>query len=143
MKTTHLSSKDIKRNWHEFDAEGKVLGRLASEVATLLMGKHKRTYSPHMDNGDYVIVKNAKKVMVTGNKETQKVYYKHSNYPSGLKTVKLSKLREEQPEKIIEHAVRGMLPKNRTQDIRMRRLKVIAGESHAFKNKLKNGKKEN
>jgi len=122
-KTYHPTKEQVTRERHEVDADGEVLGRLATHVATLLMGKHKATYSPHMDPGDFVTIKNASKVKVTGKKALQKIYYKHSGYPGGLKAVSYKKLSTEQPEKVIEHAVRGMLPKNRLQDIRMRRLR--------------------
>lgn len=124
MKTTHISSKQIVRKHHTIDASNQILGRLASDAAGLLIGKHKVNYSPHLDMGDFVEIANASEVKVTGKKEEQKVYYKHSGYPGGLKEVSYSKLKEEQPEKIIEHAVKGMLPKNRLQSKRMARLKV-------------------
>lgn len=123
MKTYQTKTAEIKRKEHVLDAEGQVLGRFASRIATLLIGKHKPEYTAHADNGDMVIVKNAKKIVVTGQKEKQKVYQKHSNYPGGFKEVAMSKLRAEQPEKIIELAVSRMLPKNKLLSKRMRRLK--------------------
>jgi len=123
-KTYQPKAKEIRRETHTIPPPPKVLGRLATQVATLLIGKHKPTYSTHMDMGDSVVVTNAAKVVLTGKKNTQKVYQKHSGYPGGFKEVKVSKLREEQPAKIIELAVRRMLPKNRLQDQRMSRLKV-------------------
>ena len=122
MKTYQPKQEEVSRGKHELDAADEVLGRLASKAAILLMGKHKPTYSPHIDMGDHVVILNATKVNVSGKKSKQKVYQKHSGYPGGLKTVKFEKLKAEQPEKIIEHAVGGMLPKNKLQTNRMKRL---------------------
>jgi large subunit ribosomal protein L13 len=141
MKTYQPTHKDIKREWHLIDAKGKVLGRMATEIAKLLMGKHKKNYSNHMDMGDCVVVINAKDVELTGKKEQQKVYRKHSGYPGGFKEIKFSKLKKEQPEKIIEMAVSGMLPKNRLRDKRLRRLKVFAGDKHPYKTNFERKKK--
>jgi large subunit ribosomal protein L13 len=124
MKTFQPKQKEIVRLKHQLDANEEVLGRLASKAAMFLTGKHKPKYSPHVDMGDYVEVKNAAKVVVTGNKALQKTYFKHSGYPGGLKEVKFGKLKREQPEKIIEHAIKGMLPKNKLQAKRMQRLTV-------------------
>jgi len=140
MKTYQPKQKEIKRNWHLIDAKGKVLGRMASEIAQLLMGKHKANYATHIDMGDYVVVLNAKEVELTGKKMDQKVYYKHSGYPGGLKEVKVKKLLKEQPEKVIEKAVYGMLPTNRLRKKRMRRLKVFAESEHKYGDKFKNKK---
>jgi len=140
MKTYQPKQKEIKRNWHLIDAKGKVLGRMASEIAQLLMGKHKANYATHIDMGDYVVVLNAKEVELTGKKMDQKVYYKHSGYPGGLKEVKVKKLLKEQPEKVIEKAVYGMLPTNRLRQKRMRRLKVFAESEHKYGDKFKNKK---
>lgn len=137
MRTYQPKHKDVKRNWHLIDAKEKVLGRLASDVARLLMGKHKTSYSSHMDMGDYVVVINASSIELTGKKMTQKVYRSHSGYPGGFKEVKVSKLLTEKPERVIEYAVTGMLPKNRLQDKRMRRLKVFADEKHTYSDKFK------
>lgn len=137
MKTYQPKAKEINRDWHLVDAKGKVLGRMASEIAQLLMGKHKRTFSKHMDVGDYVVVINAKDIELTGKKEKQKVYRKHSGYPGGYKEVKVSKLLDEQPGKVVELAVSRMLPKNRLRSGRMRRLKVFADSEHTFKDKFK------
>ena len=127
------------------DVKGKILGRSASKIATLLIGKHKPTYSAHMDSGDYVVVINAKHVELTGKKKSQKVYYSHSGYPGGFKEIKYAQMISEQPEKVIKLAVRRMLPKNRLNKDRMARLKVFAREKHTFeekfKTKTKNGKK--
>ncbi len=126
MKTFQIKEKQIKREDHTIDASGETLGRLASRVAILLMGKHKPTYTPHMDMGDTVTVLNAAKIVLTGKKISQKVYQKHSNYPGGFKEVAVSKLLKEAPTKVIELAVSRMLPKNRLQSPRMRRLTVKA-----------------
>ena len=136
-KTYQPKKKEIKREWHLVDAKSKVLGRLSTEIATMLMGKHKPSYSAHMDSGDYVVVINAKDVKVTGNKENQKVYVSHSGYPGGYKEVKYLKLKSKNPARIIEHAVWGMLPENRLKKKRIVRLKVFEGPEHTFKDKLK------
>lgn len=138
MKRTYSTKvSEVERKWHVLDARRKVLGRLAVEAGKLLIGKHKVNYVPNLDVGDYVVVVNAKDVAVTGRKEEQKVYRRHSQYPGGLKERTLGQLREKQPEKIIEAAVRGMLPKNRLQRRRMKRLKVFAGEKHPYEDKIK------
>ncbi len=142
MKTYQAKAKDITRNWHLIDAKGKVLGRLATEVAKLLVGKHKVAYTPHMDMGDYVVVVNARGVELTGKKEKQKVYRRHSGYPGGFKEVKYEKLIAEQPYKVIELAVSRMLPKNRLQSKRLRRLKIFADANHGYKDKFNQGKEE-
>lgn len=130
QKSYQLKAKEIKREKHRFDAKGKILGRLATEIARLLMGKHKKTYSPHLDSGDYVTVVNAGQVEVTGKKEKQKVYYRHSGYPGGLRAEGFAELRKRNPKKIIEFAVWNMLPKNRLRKNRMTRLKVFAGQEN-------------
>lgn len=137
MKTYQPKAKDIKHKWHLVDAQGKVLGRVATHITQLLMGKNKKSYAPHMDMGDYVVVVNAAMVAVTGKKAKNKVYYRHSGYPGGLKEIKFSKLILEQPEKIIERAVYGMLPANRLRDKRVRRLKVFVGNTHPYTDKFK------
>lgn len=124
-KTYQPKAKDVTRNTHEIDAENKVLGRLASQVSTYLMGKHKATYSAHMDSGDFVTVKNVDKIAVTRGKEMKKVYRSHSGFPGGFKEVKYMKYFTENPKKILELAVYNMLPGNRLRDKRMRRLKFI------------------
>ena len=136
-KTYQPKHKDIKRNWHLVNVGGMVLGRSATQIATYLMGKHKPTYANHMDMGDYVVVVNAKDVVLTGKKEKQKVYQSHSGHPKGFKEVKYQDLKEKSPEKIIMFAVSRMLPKNRLQAPRMRRLKVFAGNKHTYEDKLK------
>jgi len=143
MKKTYQKPKEeVKRSWHLKDADNKVLGRLASEITQYLMGKHKVDYTPHTDMGDYVVVTNAQKVKLTGRKDKQKVYYKHSGYPKGFREIKVEKLRDEQPEKIIAWAVKRMLPDNRLRDPRMARLKIFAKENHTFEKELKNGKEK-
>ena len=121
---------DISREWFIVDAEGKTLGRLASTIAAVLRGKTKPTFAPHIDMGDFVIVVNADKVKVTGKKETQKHYYRHSNYPGGFKAVSLRTMREKHPERILEAAVRGMLPRNTIGETQLKKLKVYAGPTH-------------
>jgi large subunit ribosomal protein L13 len=130
MKTFSAKPNAVKRDWYVVDADGKVLGRLASEIARRLRGKHKPEYTPHVDTGDYIIVINAEKIKVTGRKEQQKVYYHHSGYPGGLKSITLAKQRLQHPERIIEAAVRGMLPKNPLGRAMFRKLKVYAGPNH-------------
>ncbi len=131
MKRTYVTKpEDIQRDWYVVDASGRTLGRLASEVAQVVRGKHKPTYSPSIDVGDYVIVVNADKVRVTGRKLDQKMYYRHSGYPGGLKQKSLRRMLEEHPTQVIEHAVRGMLPKNRLGRKMIKKLKVYAGSSH-------------
>ena len=130
MKTYSIKAKDIEHQWRVVDASGKTLGRLASQVASLLMGKHKPTYTPNLDTGDYVIVINADKIRVTGNKNKQKVYYRHSGYHGGLKTTTFEKMLDTYPTRVIEHAVKGMLPHNRLGRAMFKKLKVYAGASH-------------
>lgn len=130
MKTYSTRAKDIERQWHVVDASGKTLGRLASQVVNLLMGKHKPIYVPHLDTGDYVIVLNASKVRVTGKKAKQKVYYRHSGYPGGLKATTFEDMLATHPTRVIEYAVRGMLPHNRLGRAMFKKLKVYAGDSH-------------
>ena len=130
MKTFSAKPETVKRDWYVIDAENKVLGRLATEIARRLRGKHKAEYTPHVDTGDYIVVINAEKVAVTGNKETDKVYHHHTGYPGGLKSMTLEKLRERAPERIIEKAVKGMLPKNPLGRAMYRKLKVYAGSDH-------------
>src|SRR4030042_256469 len=127
MKTYSVKAKDIKREWHIIDASDEVLGKLATRVAKLLSGKHKPLYAPNMDVGDFVVVVNAGKIRFTGNKLKQKMYYSHSGYPGGLKTERLEELQEKYPERIIEHAVKGMLPRNKLNAKMMRRLRIYPG----------------
>ena len=130
MKTYTVREGDIKREWYVVDAQGKTLGRLASEIAKILRGKHKPIYVPHLDCGDYVIVVNAEKVRVTGKKLDQKFYYRHSGYPGGIKSINLRDQLQKHPIRVLEAAVRGMLPKNRLGRAMIKKLKVYAGGSH-------------
>lgn len=130
MKTYVTKASDIKRQWHIIDASDKVLGRLATRVASFLMGKHKPIFCRNLDTGDYVVVINAEKVRVTGNKTKQKLYYRHSGYPGGLKTISFEKMMQTHPTRVIEHAVKGMLPHNRLGTSMMKKLKVYVGEAH-------------
>lgn len=135
-KPTKIS--DIKRDWHFVDVKGKILGRVAGEIAKFLMGKAKPYFARNIDCGDYVVVTNAKEVRVTGRKESKKKYYRHSGYPGGLKVEVLHNLRERHPEEIIVHSVRGMLPQNRLRDRMLTRLYVFGGEEHPYGDKVKN-----
>ncbi|MGQ9516049.1 MAG: 50S ribosomal protein L13 [Anaerolineae bacterium] len=130
MRTYTLKEKDIQREWYVVDAAGKTLGRLATEIAKILRGKHKPYYTPHMDCGDYVIVINADKIRVTGRKLDQKMYYWHSGYPGGLKSVTLRRQLQTHPERVLQAAVRGMLPKNRLGRQMFKKLKVYASPEH-------------
>ena len=123
-------AKDLKPYWHFMDAQGKTLGRLASEIATLLTGKHKPMYVPHLLTGDYVVVTNAEKIRVTGNKLKQKLYYRHSGYHGGLKERTLAQMLERTPDRVIKQAVKGMLPKNTLGRKMLLRLKIYAGPDH-------------
>ena len=128
---------ESQRQWHIMSAKGQVLGRLSTHVAHLLIGKHKRDYMPNIDGGDFVIVTDAKEIEVTGNKETDKLYNRYSGYPGGRKVTPLSVMRQKHPERIIELAVKGMLPDNKLKRFRMNRLKVFAGPEHTYEGKLK------
>ena len=130
MKTYTVRRGDIRREWYVVDAQGKTLGRLASEIAKILRGKHKPIYVPHLDCGDYVIVVNAEKVRVTGKKLDQKFYYRHSGYPGGLKSINLRDQLQKHPTRVLEAAIRGMLPKNRLGRAMIKKLKVYAGDLH-------------
>jgi large subunit ribosomal protein L13 len=129
-KTYSAKPHEVERKWYVVDAEGKTLGRLATEIAKILRGKHKPIYTPHVDTGDYVIVINADKVRVTGKRLDQKIYYRHSGYIGGLKAVPLRRMLETHPERVIEHAVKGMLPKNRLGRKMYKKLKVYASPDH-------------
>ena len=142
MKTYSIKSGEIEREWHVVDASGKTLGRLASEVAVVLLGKDKPTFSNHINVGDYVVVINAAKVKVTGKKDTQKMYYRHSNYPGGLVSVKYSDMIKKHPDRVITFAVKGMIPRNRLGRQIMSRLKVYAGDEHPHKAQLGKSDKE-
>jgi len=130
MKTFSAKSHEVQRDWYIIDATDKVLGRLAAEIAHRLRGKHKPEYTPHVDTGDYIVVTNAEKVKVTGRKHQDKVYYSHSGHPGGIKSINFAKLQLENPTKIIERAVKGMLPKNPLGRDMYRKLKVYAGTEH-------------
>ncbi|GAP74297.1 MULTISPECIES: 50S ribosomal protein L13 [Pseudoalteromonas] len=130
MKTFVAKPESVKRDWYVVDAEGKTLGRIATEIARRLRGKHKAEYTPHVDTGDYIIVINADKVTVTGNKAQNKMYYAHTGYPGGLKSTNFEKLQASKPEMIIEKAVKGMLPRGPLGRAMFRKLKVYAGTEH-------------
>ncbi len=130
MKTISAKAEDVKRDWFLVDADGKTLGRLATEIASRLRGKHKTIYTPHVDTGDYIVVINAEKVRVSGNKAKDKMYYQHSGYMGGLKATNFSDMIERSPERVIEIAVKGMLPKNPLGREMYRKLKVYAGPQH-------------
>lgn len=131
MKTTFMANAgNIERKWFVVDAEGQTLGRLAAEVAKVLRGKHKPTFTPHVDTGDYVIVVNAAKVKLTGKKLIQKIYFRHSGYPGGAKFTQAGHMLETRPERVVEMAVRGMLPKNKLGEQMYRKLSVYAGAEH-------------
>lgn len=129
-KTYSQKPTEVSRRWILIDASQAPLGRVATQIAKYLIGKYKPTYTPHVDGGDYVVVINAADVVVTGDKETGKIYYRHSGFPGGIKDASLAEVREKFPERIIEAAVRGMLPKNKLVDDRMKRLRVFAGSEH-------------
>jgi large subunit ribosomal protein L13 len=130
MKTFSAKQAEVKRDWYVVDATGKTLGRLASEIALRLRGKHKPEYTPHVDTGDYIVVINAEKVHVTGRKQTDKIYYSHSGYVGGLKSITFEKLIQKAPERAIQFAVKGMLPKNPLGRAMFKKLKVYAGTEH-------------
>ena len=130
MKSYIARPAEVERKWYVIDAEDKTLGKIASEVASILRGKKKPIYTPHVDTGDYVIVINAEKVRVTGKKEEQKIYKSHSGYPGGLKETTLRELRAKKPEEIIRHAVKGMMPKGKLGRQMFKKLKVYAGPEH-------------
>ena len=130
-KTYSQKPSEVTRRWILIDAASAPLGRVSTEIAKYLIGKYKPSYTPHIDGGDYVVVINAKDAVVTGDKERAKVYYRHSGFPGGIKDARLEEVREKFPERIIENAVKGMLPKNKLSPDRMARLKVFAGSEHA------------
>lgn len=141
MKTKATKKTEIKRAWHLIDAKGQILGRLATKIATLLVGKNKPYFVPYLDCGDYVVVINAAQVEVSGRKRKQKKYYHHSGYPGGLKEITFADQLAKDPKKIIVHAVSGMLPKNKLRDKRLARLKVFVDEKHPYQDKFKNNGK--
>lgn len=131
MRTTYMAKpNEVERKWYLIDAEGKTLGRLASEVASILRGKNKPEYTPHIDTGDFVIVINAEKVVLTGNKLNKKIYYRHSGYPGGLKQATAAEMLQKRPERVIELAVKGMLPKTSLGRKQAKKLHVYAGSEH-------------
>lgn len=130
MKTISVRAEDVNRDWFVVDAADKTLGRLASEIAHRLRGKHKAEYTPHVDTGDYIVVVNAEKIRVTGAKATDKLYQHHTGYPGGLKTISFEKLIDKAPERVIQKAVKGMLPRNTLGRAMFRKLKVYAGNEH-------------
>ena len=137
IKTYQPKAKEIKRGWHLINADGEILGRLGTKAAIYLMGKHKPTYSAHLDSGDFVVIVNAEKIELTGKKKEQKIYRRHSGYPGGLKEIKFAKLIKERPTRVLELAIAGMLPDNKLKADRMSRLKVFAGEKHPYASNLK------
>ncbi len=137
MKTNSIKVSEIERNWHIIDAEGKVLGRVATEIAVLLRGKHKSNFTPNMDNGDFVVVINAANIQVTGNKMGQKHYFRHSEYPGGVSNISLKETLQTHPTRAIEHAVKGMLPHNHMGSAIITRLKVYAGAEHPHQAQIK------
>ena len=143
MKTYSPKVKDIKREWHVIDASGEILGRLASQVAKLLMGKHKPIYFPHFDTGDYVVIINAAKIKVSGNKAKQKIYYRHSGYPGGLRSLTFEEVSSKHPTRVVELAVRGMLPHNRLGRAIFRRLKIYPGSEHPHHPQIRERKDDN
>lgn len=141
MKTYSVKESEIERQWHVIDATDKVLGRLATDVAQLLMGKDKPIFCRHLDTGDYVVIINAEKIRVSGdNKPGQKLYYRHSGYPGGFKSINLESMLKTKPAWVIEHAVKGMLPKNRLGNSMIKKLKVYAGDSHPHMAQTEAGK---
>ncbi|MDD2558071.1 MAG: 50S ribosomal protein L13 [Desulfuromonadaceae bacterium] len=130
MSTQTVKVKEIERNWYVVDLDGKVLGRTATEIARILRGKHKPIYSPSVDTGDFVVVTNAGKLLLTGNKINDKMYYHHTGYPGGIRSINAAKQMEKKPEDLVLKAVRGMLPKNRLGRQMLKKLKVYAGSEH-------------
>ncbi|MCK4353822.1 MAG: 50S ribosomal protein L13 [Dehalococcoidia bacterium] len=143
MKTYSPKLKDIKREWHVIDASGETLGRLASQIAKLLMGKHKPIFFPHFDTGDYVVIINAAKIKVSGNKAKQKIYYRHSGYPGGLRSLTFEEVSSKHPTRVVELAVRGMLPHNRLGRAIFRRLKIYPGSEHPHHAQIRERKDDN
>ncbi len=142
MNTYAQKGKEIEERWHVLDAEGRTLGRLASETAQLLRGKHRPTFTPHLDNGDFVIIVNASKVRVTGNKMQQKLYRRHSGYPGGLKEIPLERMLERHPERVLQQAIKGMLPHNKLSRRILRLLKVYGGPDHPHEAQVNAGRRQ-
>ncbi|MFC1627112.1 50S ribosomal protein L13 [Patescibacteria group bacterium] len=141
MKTFSTTPKDIKRDWHLVDAKDQILGRLATKVSKLLIGKNKLYFTPHLDCGDYIVLINSDNVQVTGRKAQQKTYYRHSNFPGGLKSITFEEQLKKDSRKIIENAVKKMLPQNKLRDPRLRRLKIFKNDQHIYQDKFKKDKK--
>jgi large subunit ribosomal protein L13 len=137
MRTFTPTPTTIKRNWHLIDANAQILGRVAAQAAVKLMGKNKSDYAAHMDTGDHVVIINAEKFVVTGRKDVQKEYVRHSGYPGGLRKTSLAQMRESKPEQVMIHAISGMLPDNKLKKPRLARLHVIIGETHPYGQHLK------
>ncbi len=142
MKTYSAKPAEIKRERHMIDASGQTLGKVVAQIARLLMGKHKPIFTPNQDTGDYVVVINAEKVAYTGNKAKQKIYYRYSGYPGGLRAFTLEKMLQTHPTRVIEHAVKGMLPHNRLGAKMIKKLRVYAGDTHPDLTQLKKASKE-
>ncbi|OGK25083.1 50S ribosomal protein L13 [Candidatus Roizmanbacteria bacterium RIFCSPLOWO2_01_FULL_37_13] len=138
QSTKSVSEKNIKRNWHLIDVKGKILGRIVPEAVKFLQARHKRDYSSYLDAGDFVVVINAKHVVVTGKKANTKLYTSYSGYPGGLKSIRFEDLLKKNPDKVIRHAVSGMLPKNKLRDKRLARLFIFPDEKHTYNDKFKN-----
>lgn len=136
MTTYMQKTAEVDRTWHKIDAKGRVLGEVATQIATLLIGKQKPTYTPHIDGGDYVVVVNAGQIEVTRSKGQKKMYYRHSRFPGGIKEENFDELLARSPRRVIEIAVKGMLPKNKLQQPRLNRLKVFADETHNYEDKF-------
>jgi large subunit ribosomal protein L13 len=136
MKTTTIKEKDIKRVWHLVDLKGQVLGRVTTDIATKLIGKNKVAFSPNLDCGDYVVCINAAEVQVTGTKSENKMYQHHTMYPGGLREINYSNLMKKDPREVIIHAIKGMLPKNKLRDERLKRLKIFVDENHPYEQQL-------
>lgn len=139
QNTLFIKSSDIHRSWHHIDASGQILGRLATQIASLLRGKGKRDFTPHIDNGDFVVVTNAAMIRLTGNKAVQKHVFRHSGYPGGVTLIPYSKYLQESPEKAITKSVKGMLPKSKTRKRFLARLRVFRGAKHKHQAQLKKG----
>lgn len=136
QKTYMQRKEDVSREWHLSDAADQILGKLATDIAQKLIGKHKATYTPHTDGGDYVVVINAKKIVVTRNKADKKIYYRHTSYPGGLKELTFAEMIERKPEEVIRLAVKNMLPKNKMRAVRMTKLKIYADSEHKHQSQL-------
>lgn len=137
MKTTVLKGNQVDRQWHLIDLQGQTLGRVCTQIAQILMGKNKTTFSYHRDDGDYVVATNAENIKVTGSKLKEKIYYHHTHWSGGLKELTLAEMLKKDPRKVISHGVYGMLPKNKLRDVRMTRLKVFVGSDHPYTDKIK------